>query len=65
MIGLAKESEGLYYLEVEVNQEKQNFIIYCYRYGLMVNALPSSTLWHLRLGHLSHDRKRLLNRKYN
>lgn len=29
MIGLAKELEGLYYLEVEVNQEKQNFIIYC------------------------------------
>lgn len=29
MIGLAKESEGLYYLEVEVNQEKHNFIIYC------------------------------------
>lgn len=29
MIGLAKALEGLYYLEVEVNQEKQNFIIYC------------------------------------
>lgn len=55
-IGLANQFEGLYYLkfsEVKLNPN-----------GHAIDIDPIR-LWHWRLGHLSHDRTIILNKRYN
>lgn len=55
-IGLAKQLDGLYYLKsIQV------------KLSASVNAIDidPSRLWHLRLGNLSHDRTKVLKKKYS
>lgn len=66
MIGLAKEHEGLYYLEANegsvVPISSSNIVTV---HSLGSSSLPQSTFWHLRLGHLSNNRMHLLHDKYS
>jgi hypothetical protein len=56
-IGLAEEIDGLYYFKVEKKTQKQVKISSIYvSNNKSEKAMPSGILWHLRLGHLSHDR---------
>lgn len=55
MIGLAKQLEGIYYLEA--NQRKIGFVSSLVAFNdLNKNDASSAILRHLRLEHLSHDR---------
>ncbi|XP_058776229.1 uncharacterized protein LOC131650541 [Vicia villosa] len=54
-IGLAKLKNGIYYLEFD--QVKLNATVH-------VDSADVSRLWHLRLGHLSLDRTKCLNKTY-
>jgi hypothetical protein len=65
-IGLAKEMNGLYYLKAEKNKNKAAKVSSISASDSSPkNAIPSGILWHLRLGHLSHDRMQCLNKMYS
>ena len=65
-IGLAEEIDGLYYLKAEKktkNQAKISSI--CVSNNKSTSIVPPGILWHLRLGHLSHDRMQCTNKLYS
>lgn len=55
-IGLTNQLDGLYYLKLSQVKLSTNV------HGIDIDH---GRLWHLRLGHLSHDRTKCLNKKYN
>ena len=63
-IGLAKERHGLYYLETD---EKHKVSVSNISASLESHGehVPDGVLWHLRLGHLSHDRMICMNKMYS
>lgn len=63
-IGLAKQVDGLYYLEVRPGLVR-TVSNYFTAHSLNASVLPDSVLWHLRLGHLSQDRMLCLNKQYS
>jgi hypothetical protein len=59
MIGLADQVEGLYLLKVDAAHRKALTV-----YTDCNFSVPSSALWHFRLGHLSHSRMSLMHSKF-
>ena len=65
-IGLAEEVDGLYYLKVEKQTQKIAKISSIYVSNNKSSSLvPPGILWHLILGHLSHDRIQCMNKLYS
>jgi len=65
-IGLAEEVDGLYYLKAKKETQK---IAKISSISVLHNndssLVPFGILWHLRLGHLSHDRMQCMNKLYS
>lgn len=55
-IGLAKELDGLYYLEASEGDSNIGFFSSLFLNKQNNNVIAPSILWHLRLGHISYDR---------
>jgi len=67
-IGLAEERDGLYYLKAEKKTEKTKqakISSISISNNKSTSAVPLGILWHLRLGHLSHDRIQCMNKLYS
>ncbi|GAU31058.1 hypothetical protein TSUD_214940 [Trifolium subterraneum] len=58
-IGLAKQSDGLYFLKP--CQVSQSISVH----SIDTSSNNSGLLWHLRLGHLSFERIKCLNKRYS
>lgn len=63
-IGLAKEQDGLYYLEAEQKATGSVSSLIVSTDKNKVSVSPA-ILWHMRLGHLAHDRMLCLHKKYS
>jgi hypothetical protein len=63
-IGLAEERGGLYYLKTD---ERHQVSVSNVSAPMEVHNkhVPDGVLWHLRLGHLSHDRMLCMNKMYS
>jgi transposase InsO family protein len=65
-IGLAEEIDGLYYLKAEKKTQKQAKVSSVSVSNKKSDSIvPPGILWHLRLGHLSHDRMQCMNKMYS
>jgi len=65
-IGLAEEMDGLYYLKAKKETQKLAKISSIYvSNNKSSSTVPPGILWHLRLGHLSHDRMQCMNKMYS
>ena len=65
-IGLAEEVDGLYYLKAKKETQKLAKISSIYVSNNKSSSIvPPGILWHLRLGHLSHDRMQCMNKMYS
>jgi hypothetical protein len=60
-IGLAKQEAGLYYLEAKRRESGSANSLAIYN----KDSVSTAVLWHLRLGHLSFDRMKCLNKQYS
>lgn len=66
-IGLTKEHEGLYYIEAKINNSNVGLVsnVFVNKNSDKNVVVPPKVLWHLRHGHLSHDRMKHMNKMYN
>jgi hypothetical protein len=65
-IGLAEEVDGLYYLKAMKETQRVAKISSIFALHNKDSSLvPSGVLWHLRLGHVSHDRMQCMNKLYS
>ncbi|XP_058746593.1 uncharacterized protein LOC131619522 [Vicia villosa] len=66
-IGLAKEIDGLYYLEDVALKDNSNigFVSSVFLNKQTDNVVAPPILWNLRLGHLSYDRMKCMSKTYS
>uniref|UniRef100_A0A151UGW8 GAG-pre-integrase domain-containing protein n=1 Tax=Cajanus cajan TaxID=3821 RepID=A0A151UGW8_CAJCA len=59
MIGLAKQVGGLYLLKAKTQEKMAEVQVS----NITTESIPESSLWHFRLGHLSHERLETMSRE--
>jgi hypothetical protein len=65
-IGLAEEVDGLYHLKtMKESQKVAKISSISTMHNNGSSLVPSGVLWHLRIGHLSHDRMQCMNKLYS